>query len=287
MNENKTAVLSANLPVRIDIIIKKNYPHLSRREIDMLCSSGRVLLSGKAVNKGRMLSAGENISVQLSETMREARLKQGGNFKPEIIFMDKHFCCVNKPENMHTVPLSYDENNALLNHLAGLISLPCTLDSPLNSGTLNRLDYETSGLVLVALNDQSYRDLRSQFSEMTVEKMYLARVHGRAPDYLCMDDEIREKKDNTRRAYSELFLLKKNQDYSWIALRLHTGVRHQLRISLSRRNLFISGDSKYGKNDQTTHLFLHSWSLEFTHPAEKKRIILCAPLPAYWDFPAD
>ncbi|MFC1503925.1 RluA family pseudouridine synthase [Spirochaetota bacterium] len=276
--------VKADNSMRAEKLVKLKYPHLSRNEIHSLFSDNRVSIKKLPVKKGHIIKKSENITVLLNEAQSSGEISPNSTVKFSIVFEDTHLLAVSKPENTHTVPVSYADSDTLMNGIKHYTGSMVPLPSPLNAGSINRLDFETTGLVLLAKTEEAYKVLTANYKKVSTEKYYFARVHGIPENYVFMQDSIGEKGGTPKNGEAELLIIKKYKKESIVLLRLITGLRHQLRIQLSNRGYPIKGDRLYGSKEITSErMYLHSYSVELNHPCTNKRMILCAHLPDQWE----
>jgi 23S rRNA pseudouridine1911/1915/1917 synthase len=180
--------------------------------------------------------------------------------------------------------------NALLGHCKNLSGI----GGVLRPGIVHRLDRETSGLMVVAKSDKAHQGLSDQFKKRTIEKLYLAVVHGhvehvegrieapigRDPK---MHDRRRVDPQRGKPATSEYRVLSEHGKLSLVQVKLLTGRTHQIRLHLAYLKHPIVGDMLYGRRDDARvfrGVALHSHKLAFIHPKTGQRLSFESPLPA-------
>jgi 23S rRNA pseudouridine1911/1915/1917 synthase len=178
--------------------------------------------------------------------------------------------------------------NALI-HRFGTLS---SVGGALRPGIVHRLDRLTSGVILVARTDAAHRHLAEQFSSRTVDKVYLALVHGRLKadrgriERPITRDPFRRvrmtaKLARGRSALSEYQVLKRFERFTLLEVRIGTGRTHQIRVHLASIGHPVVGDTLYGAPAGTLdRYFLHAQRITFTSPASGERITVEAPVPA-------
>jgi len=181
-------------------------------------------------------------------------------------------------------------SGTLVNRLVHHFSMLSQVGGDLRPGIVHRLDKDTSGVLLVARNDAAHRALAAQFAGRTVEKNYLALVHGKvrneegrvtAP---IARDPIRRirmtaKLASGRSALTEYRVLRRFEKFTYLEVRIGTGRTHQIRVHLASIGHPVAGDKVYGA-PVAERMFLHAWRIVFTSPATEQRITVEAPLPA-------
>ncbi|MDD4106350.1 MAG: RluA family pseudouridine synthase [Candidatus Shapirobacteria bacterium] len=209
--------------------------------------------------------------------------------KIEINFENDDFLVINKPSGMTTTKERKNEEDTLEDylHIIKANNLP-------RNGIVHRLDKGTSGLVLVAKNNDSLLNLKHQFKARLVAKKYYCLVSGDTSTSGAIDWPIGRSKYSFgkfgvsvdgKRALTEFNLinryLKNNKKYSLLDINLKTGRTHQIRVHLSYLRWPLVGDSLYGgENDILKRPFLHAHELQINDPKTGKRLIFESPLPS-------
>jgi 23S rRNA pseudouridine1911/1915/1917 synthase len=158
------------------------------------------------------------------------------------------------------------------------------------------LDRYTSGVLLVARNDAAHRNLAAQFSGRSVEKVYLALVHGHVAaasgriERPIARDPVRRTRmtarlSHGRTAWSEYRVLRRFEKFTLLEVRIGTGRTHQIRVHLSSIGHPVAGDTLYGAPARVPgrrplgRYFLHSHRITFARPSDGRRITVVSPLP--------
>ena len=171
---------------------------------------------------------------------------------------------------------------------------------------VHRLDNDTTGCVLLAKTDEAYKQLRAQFDEQRVTKIYVTLVHGLTPQQLHITTPIAHhaRKADRMTVVTHLDAPHRGQSQpadttlttlhhcyptatcttpvSWIRVQISTGVRHQIRVHLASIGHAIVGDVIYAEKTvalAAPHHLLHAWQLVFQSPATEKTVTVTAPLP--------
>ena len=218
-----------------------------------------------------------------------------------ILYEDDQIILVDKPAGSPTHQLKPDETGTVVNFLIDHVPhIKGVGTSILMSGIAHRLDTDTSGIVLAAKNNESFQEIRSQFKEQVIYKGYITLVHGifKGPNTISsfIGPHPRKKKKvmvyqnpdrKTRSAETEILERNCYGDYTWLTLRIKTGVRHQIRAHLSSLGFPIVGDRLYQnvgmrKRDQLglNRQFLHAYRIGFYHPKSKDWVVFESKLPA-------
>lgn len=189
-----------------------------------------------------------------------------------ILFENDNYLAVHKPRNIHSHPLKYSDTNTVLNFLVtiGRWDVLNINTENYDRGLLHRLDYETSGVLILAKNNEFLLNFRENFNERMKKKVYLAIVEGDftqdgsqrhffkgcgekgSKQVLSSDIEAQE-------AVSEIFKLTSlKNNLTLVMVVLKTGIRHQIRAQLSTLGFPILGDTLYG-GSESDRIYLHSW----------------------------
>jgi 23S rRNA pseudouridine1911/1915/1917 synthase len=166
--------------------------------------------------------------------------------------------------------------------------------NPLRPGIVHRLDKETSGVMVVAKTNRAYLHLMNQFRTRTTQKEYRAIVWGIVKqDKLTVDMPIARDEKNrlkmrisfveAKSALTEVTVLQRFKEASYLSLNLKTGRMHQIRVHMRFLGCPIVGDKKYGINDSYKELFLHAFKLGFHHPITSEFMEFNAPLPEWFE----
>jgi 23S rRNA pseudouridine1911/1915/1917 synthase len=223
----------------------------------------------------------------------------------DIIFEDQDLVVVNKPAGLVVHPGAGVEHGTLANALVAHFAELSPGTAPLRPGIVHRLDRDTSGLMVIAKNEQSHQHLAEQFAARAVKKHYVALVHGRmAKTSEVIDLPIGRhpvhrvkmhvaKQGKGRPAYTRYEVSRSFTEFSLLDVEIKTGRTHQIRVHLAHIHHPVVGDEIYGPGSSVNvrsvevrrainalgrHL-LHAASLAFTHPTTGSRLAFTAPLP--------
>jgi 23S rRNA pseudouridine1911/1915/1917 synthase len=287
---------------RIDRFVAVRLPSLSRARVQALLDEGRVQLDGRPARASQRLRAGQLVVVEVPEP--EPALPRPEDIPLKVVHEDAHLLVVDKPAGITVHPgagrASGTLVNALLHHVRDLSGI----GGVLRPGIVHRLDRGTSGLLVVAKDDETHRALARQFAERTVEKEYVAIVLGtpsRAEAEIAAAigrDPVHRKRMSARvargrAARSHYRTLERLDGATLLRVRIHTGRTHQIRVHLASIGHPVAGDSTYGgrrpapsKRETSREALqslgrpaLHAARLAFTHPATGQRLVFESPLP--------
>jgi 23S rRNA pseudouridine1911/1915/1917 synthase len=288
---------------RLDAWIAGQLPDLSRARVQALMAQGAVRLGGRPTRPSVRLRGGEDVTVDVPDPV--AAVPAPEDLPLAIVHEDAHLLVVDKPAGMAVHPGAGRRAgtlvNALLHHVRGLSGV----GGVLRPGIVHRLDRGTSGLMVVAKDDETHRALAAQFASRAVEKEYLAVVHGvpRKPrgvvDAAIGRDPVHRKRMSVRAprgrtARSEYEVAEALDGAALLRVRIHTGRTHQIRVHLASLGHPVAGDATYGGTrtpssrraaaraalEALRRPALHAARLAFTDPASGQRRRFESPLPA-------
>ncbi|MDY7002132.1 MAG: dephospho-CoA kinase, partial [Thermodesulfobacteriota bacterium] len=293
---------------RLDVFISAHLKDtgLSRAKVQDLIRGGRARVNGKVCAKPNYrLAAGESVSLDM-----DSLPDWTGALTPEpggvdLVYEDEHVVVLDKPAGLTVHPAPGRPDKTLVHRLLSRFPHLAKLD-PARPGIVHRLDKDTSGLILVALDERSRIRLSREFARRKVYKEYLALVHGRPkPEAgeinvpLGRDPRNKTKMAVTpkgreaRSAYEVIWpKTAEKGGFSLVRVKIFTGRTHQIRVHLDHIGHPVFGDTVYGARQHKEWLdrsglnprlasrqMLHAWKLGFTHPETDERMMFCAPPP--------
>jgi 23S rRNA pseudouridine1911/1915/1917 synthase len=249
---------------RLDAVVARALG-LSRGWVRKLLDAERVLLAGRPAAKGVILRAGDRIDV-LPFARPEAGPLPNSELALEVIREDAGLVAISKPAGMAVHPLDPDETDTALNALVARFPQVVGVgEAGLRSGVVHRLDPGTSGVLVFALREDAWRDARAAFTEQRVRKRYLARVHGAFAGEREVELRLENRGANVRTvetggrlARSTVRALETGAESSLVEIEMHTGVRHQIRVTLAELGHPIVGDTRYGSSLELGRPLLHA-----------------------------
>ena len=295
MDENYICITAEESGERIDALLARALPSLSRSQVQKLLEQGMVTLNGRELKKNFRCSAGEGYEVILPEPAELPLIPQ--NIPLDVVYEDEDLIVVNKARGLvvHPAPGHPDGTlvNALLYHCGDSLS---GIGGQRRPGIVHRIDKDTSGLLIVAKNDFAHQALSAQLADHSLCREYEAVVRGNfKQDSGTIDKPIgRHPIDRKRMAVTEKNskpavthwqLLASYRGYSHILCRLETGRTHQIRVHMASIGHPLLGDFTYGAPSPEKGLegqCLHARRLRFVHPRTGEHILLETELPAYF-----
>ena len=295
---------------RIDQVVAQQYPKISRSKVSKIIKTELLKLNGKILkDPSHKVKSGDQIEFEnlKEETINLIPKKMDLN----IIFEDQDIIIIDKPIGMvvHPGAGNYEDTmvNGLLYHCKNNLSGMNGEDRP---GIVHRIDKDTSGLLVVAKNDQAHAFIAKQFEEHSIKRSYLVFVygilrplHGKIETLIGRNktnrqkmsaDVIRGKDAITNYETLEVFKGNKIPDISLVKCILETGRTHQIRVHMSHKGNPILGDQTYGKKikkirgiDQEFEEILkslkrqalHAHTLGFIHPTTNEEVFFASELP--------
>lgn len=275
---------------RIDRYLTEQEEDWSRSQIQKWIKEERVLVNDKVVKANYRLQQGDAITLIIPPLVEL-------EIEPEpipldIVYEDADVVVINKPRGMvvHPGPGNYSGTlvNGLLHHCKDLSGI----NGVMRPGIVHRIDKDTSGLLMVAKNDKAHLSLAAQLKAHSVDRKYIALVHGTFPHEIgTIDAPIgRDPKDrkkmavvfeNSKPAVTHFAILERFEKHTLVECKLETGRTHQIRVHMSYIGHPIVGDPKYGKGDTLgmDGQALHAAVLGFIHPRSGEPLLFEAPIP--------
>ena len=262
---------------------------VSRAQAARLIREGRVTVNGQVQEKARYeLRAGDQIAVTLPP-VRETRLV-AQDIPIELLYEDEYLAVVNKPAGLVVHPGAGNPDGTLVNALMARLSSLSGIGGELRPGIVHRLDKDTSGLILIAKDDETHQALSAQLANREMEKHYRAVVKGRVREdagrvEAPIGRSARDRKKmairpDGRYALTEWKVLRPDFRHGTLLdVHILTGRTHQIRVHMASIGHPVMGDPIYGHPNNAPRLMLHAYSLCFTHPKTLERMTLTAPCP--------
>ena len=279
----------------------------SRTQIKTLILNGNVCLDEKEIKDPSYITK-ENENYFINIILKQETKHSAENIDLNIIFEDEDLIVINKPPNLVMHPAPGNESGTLVNALMHYTNNQLSsLDDSARPGIVHRLDKDTSGILVVAKNNNVHINLAEQFKEHTISRRYKAIVWG-TPDNQSIEGYIERNRKNRKKmslnnkgfgkySKTDIKLEKTFGIASLVDCHLHTGRTHQIRLHLTSRNSPIIGDkiygkskiNQFGKDKNTFNKFmilknferqaLHAYHLGFDHPTSKKRMNFDIEIP--------
>ncbi len=264
---------------RLDVYIADQIEDLSRSYISKLIKKGLVLVNGEIKKPKYIVKTGDLIQVNIPEIKGLEPVPQ--DIPLNIIYEDEDIIVVNKPKGMVVHPAPGSPNNTLVNALLNYTDKLSDINGKIRPGIVHRLDKDTSGVLVVAKNNEAHMDIAKQLKERTVKRIYIALAHGIfGKDEGIIDAPIgRNPRNrlkmavtniNSKEAITKYKVLERFDKYTLVELSLYTGRTHQIRVHLSYINHPVVGDSLYTNRKNEFGIksqMLHAQKIGFKIPS--------------------
>jgi 23S rRNA pseudouridine1911/1915/1917 synthase len=294
MEEDLLQITAEESGERIDALLARMVPELSRSAAQRLLEEGLVSLLGKPVRKNYRCAAGDCFELVLPEPEDLPLVPQ--DIPLDVVFEDSDVIVVNKPRGLvvHPAPGHPDGTlvNALLFHCGDSLS---GIGGEKRPGIVHRIDKDTSGLLIAAKNDFAHRALSEQLKDRSLSRTYEAVVRGNLrEDSGTVDRPIGRHPTDRKRmaivpggrpAVTHWQVIARYKGYTHVRCKLETGRTHQIRVHLASLGHPLLGDGVYGAPSPEKGLegqCLHARQLKFIHPRTGELIRLETPLPDYF-----
>lgn len=279
--------------LRLDVFLSKYFEDKSRSYLQNLIEEGNVKVNEKLKKSNYKLKAGEKVDILIPEPI-------GLDVEPEdipldIVYEDNDVIVVNKPQGMVVHPAAGVYNGTLVNALLSHCKDLSGINGVARPGIVHRIDKDTSGVLVIAKNDNSHNKLAEQFKDHSMTRSYVALVEG-----ILKKDEgtidaplgrhpverikIAVIKDG-RRAVTHYKVLERFNNNTLVECVLETGRTHQIRVHMCHIGHPLVGDPVYGHKKQRFNLkgqMLHAKKLGFIHPSTGKYMEFQSDLPDYF-----
>lgn len=267
---------------RLDKVVTEHVADLTRSQVQGLIKKGQILVNEAPTTNRYQVKPADQVVIKLPDPV--AIDVQPEKMDLDIVYEDDDVIVVNKPQGMVVHPAPGHDHGTLVNGLLAHTPL-ATINGELRPGIVHRIDKDTSGLLMVAKNDQALVSLSKQLKDKTNQRKYWAIVHGNIKeDTGTINAPIgRSKKDRKKMAIIEdgrpavthFKVLERFGEYTLIECQLETGRTHQIRVHLKYIGHPVAGDPLYGprKTLKGNGQFLHAKLLGFKHPRTGKEMV--------------
>ena len=262
---------------------------ISRTKVQEMIKEDLIKVNGKMVKSSYMLKLNDKIDIiRFIENNKEVLPE---NIKLDIIYEDDYLMVINKPSGMVVHPADGNYSNTLVNALLYHTDKLSNVNGELRPGIVHRIDKDTSGLLVVAKTNEAHEGLAEQLKDKTLNRKYLALVHGKINhDTGTIDAPIgRDAKDrkrmcvtpyNSKDAITHFKVLKRYNDATLLDVKLETGRTHQIRVHMKYIEHPIVNDPVYCKKSATSFgQMLHAREISFIHPITGKNMTFNADAP--------
>lgn len=279
---------------RIDKYLAEAFNGKSRSYIQGLIEKENIKVNGKSIKSNYKVKENDEIVIDMPEPLELEVVAE--DIPLDILYEDNDVIVINKPQGMvvHPAPGNYTKTlvNALLYHCKDL----STINGVIRPGIVHRIDKDTTGVLVVAKNDEAHNFLSKQLQTHSMKREYIALVEGRLKeDTGTINKPIgRNKKDRLKmgivddgkRAVTHYEVLERYKNTTLIKCVLETGRTHQIRVHMASIGHPLLGDSLYACNKNSFKNLqgqtLHAKTIGFIHPRTNEYLEISAPLPEYF-----
>ncbi len=293
MNKYEFVVEEDN--VRIDLFVSQNIQGVSRTAVGNIAKDGNLLCNGKNVQKSHKLKSGDTVQVFVEDPKELDAVPQ--DIPINVVYEDECFLIINKDKGVCVHPSLGNEDgtlvNAVLYRCKGELS---EINGVLRPGIVHRIDKNTSGLIVIAKDNDTHMHLAKQFEKHTITREYHAVVHGRIKEgdgfveapigrHPVHRKKMAVNEKNGKYAYTSYEVLDEFNGFSLVKCKLKTGRTHQIRVHMAHIGHPVAGDDIYGPKKYITKLngqCLHAKTLGFIHPKTNEYVEFNSELPLYF-----
>lgn len=292
---SKEYIVNEHAGERLDVYVCSIFPDITRSHIKNMIDSGNITVNGRVEKSGYKVRLHDKIIVQDIEP-KECSIDPE-NIPIDIIYEDNDCVVINKPQGMCVHPAVGNYSGTLVNALLYNLHDLSGINGVVRPGIVHRIDKDTSGLLIVAKNDNAHVALSRQIATKQCRRIYYALVDGVVKEdsgiietYIDRDPKNRLKKkvcdsSHGKLAITHFNVLHRYEKYTLMQFELKTGRTHQIRVHCAYMHHPIVGDKLYNPNADKFKLngqLLHAKTLIFNRVSDNKEITVDCPLPDYF-----
>lgn len=290
---SQTYIYDSFEKIRLDVYLTDLHPKQSRSRIQKWITSGAVAINGKTITKaGFTVEEGDEIVLVIPDPQPTEIVAE--QIHLDVMYEDDDLLVINKPAGMVVHPGAGHTSGTIVNAALAYAPEMEGIGGEGRPGVVHRLDKDTSGILLLAKNDQAHRWLQDQFRLRKIHKVYMALVDGKPPtpegiiDAAIARDPSHRKQmaivptGKGREALSRYQTVKEFAGHSLLEVFPSTGRTHQIRLHLAFIGCPITGDRIYGHKKPSLEInrhFLHASKITLAMPGKKEEVTFNAPLP--------
>ena len=265
----------------------------TRSHIKNLCDNGLICVNGVVAKPNKQVKVGDLVEITVQEAQKSAI--EPKDIPIDIIYQDDDLAVINKPQGLTVHAGNGTDDQTLVNALLFHLDKLSGINGVVRPGIVHRLDKNTSGLLVVAKNDNAHVELSKQISDKTCKRIYLAILEGVVKQdkgtistFINRSNSDRTKmavSDFGREAVTDFKVIERFKNHTLCEFSLRTGRTHQIRVHAKHIGHPVVGDVEYGYKNQKFKLngqLLHACRLKFIHPTTKKAMEFTCDLPEHF-----
>lgn len=270
----------SNQNTRLDVFLV-NEVELSRSEIQKFIEDKKVLVNDKPQKKNYKLNSNDKIKFDYEKEDKTIRAQK---HDLDVVYEDDYLAIINKDKDVIVHPTETIYSDTLVNYLMYNFKNLSDIDGDYRRGIVHRLDKDTTGLIIIAKDNDTHLKLKEIIKNHEIIKTYLCIVHGKIDEsgkiekYMSRNPKDRKKmmiSDEGKLSVSYYERLDYNDDYSLVKVQIKTGRTHQIRVHMNYIHHPILGDKLYGLKKEKILFYsqvLHAYNLQFIHPQTHEKI---------------
>lgn len=278
--------------MRLDQYLAQAVPDFSRSYARKVIDLGGVHLDGRRMRRSSVPVA---VGASLEVFLDDQELEVFSLSDEHLLYRDSYLLAINKPAGINSQPTPARYKGTLYEALLRLLESPYAKDQKPSLGMVQRLDRDTSGVMVFSIHSRAHQALSQSFSDRRVHKIYLAMIEGtmEKPQGEFRSLLARQHRTNLmksverggKEALTRYRVIESYGDAELVEVEIPTGRSHQIRVHFSEAGHPLLGDTRYGgvacwRGSQVSRQMLHAWKLQLDHPVSAESLAFEAPWPS-------